>query len=60
MNARKFPRSLDQAFGPYHRSSQCPIEPMPDRMHPADWLVVKWGAICIVALVVILTWELLA
>lgn len=28
MNARRYPRTMDQAFGPYQRSSQCLIEPM--------------------------------
>lgn len=30
MNTRRYPRSCDEAFGPYNRSSQCEIEPMPD------------------------------
>lgn len=29
MNARSYPRTLEGAFGPYHRSSVCPIQPMP-------------------------------
>lgn len=28
MNTRRFARTLDDAFGPYHRSSVCPVEPM--------------------------------
>jgi hypothetical protein len=28
MNARRYPRTCDEAFGPYQRSSQCHIEPM--------------------------------
>ena len=60
MNTRRYPRTMDQAFGPYHRSSQCPIEPMPERMHPADRIVIKWSVICVTALVVIFALELLA
>lgn len=42
---RKFPRTLEEAFGPYQRG---PIEPMQDRqpMDPADKLVI---AVCILA-----------
>lgn len=34
MNTRTFPRTLDEAFGPYQRSSQCVIEPMPEPRTP--------------------------
>lgn len=30
MNTRRYPRTTDEAFGPYQRSSQCEIVPMPD------------------------------
>ncbi|GER21297.1 hypothetical protein [Variovorax boronicumulans] len=30
MNTRRYPRTTDEAFGPYNRSSQCVIVPMPD------------------------------
>lgn len=30
MNTRRYPRTTDEAFGPYNRSSQCEIVPMPD------------------------------
>jgi hypothetical protein len=29
----KYPRSMEEAFGPYNRGQ---LEPMPDPMHPAD------------------------
>lgn len=31
----RFPRDLESAFGPYQRSSQCVIEPMPDTREKA-------------------------
>jgi hypothetical protein len=30
MKARRYPRTTDEAFGPYNRSSQCEFVPMPD------------------------------
>lgn len=30
MSHLRFPRTMDEAFGAYQRSSQCVIEPMPD------------------------------
>jgi hypothetical protein len=29
VNTRRYPRTCDEAFGPYNRSSQCVIEPIP-------------------------------
>jgi hypothetical protein len=57
MNARRFPRTMEGAFGPYHRSSQCPIQPMPDRMHPADVIVTVASVAAVIALSVIFTYE---
>jgi len=57
MNARRYPRTMEGAFGPYHRSSQCPIEPMPDQLHPADLIVVRASLAVLAVLVVIFTCE---
>jgi hypothetical protein len=29
MNTRRYPRTMESAFGPYQRSSQCDIVPLP-------------------------------
>ncbi|RYE43934.1 MAG: hypothetical protein EOP24_26150 [Hyphomicrobiales bacterium] len=58
MNARRYPRTMDEAYGPYNRSSQCEIVPMDGNApHPADVLVVKVSLWCLVALAVIFTAE---
>jgi hypothetical protein len=45
---------MDQAFGPYNRSSQCVIEPMPDanKHRAADLALYIVGVIGIVAAIV--------
>jgi hypothetical protein len=50
VNTRKFPRSLEQAFGPYTSRDFIENDPMPD----ADRIVIAACAIGAVALVVIL------
>lgn len=55
MHTRKFPRTLEEAFGPYQRKSQ--IVPMPDTRTPrAEWALY---AVAVLALVV-LVWRLAA
>jgi hypothetical protein len=61
MNTRRYPRTLDQAFGPYNRSSQCEIVPMPSpRMHRADRVVTAASLIACLCLVAIFAAEYLA
>jgi hypothetical protein len=53
MNTRRYPRTTDEAFGPYNRSSQCEIVPMPDErdgLTAADFVlyIVAVIAICVV------------
>ena len=52
-------RTLDQAFGPYARSSTAVIVPMggAEPMHPADRLVLAASGVAFVALVIILLVE---
>jgi len=59
MNARRFPRTMDEAYGPYNRSSQCEIVPMGGHEvpHPADVLVVKVSLWCLLTLVAIFAAE---
>ena len=61
MNTRRYPRTCDEAFGPYNRSSQCEIEPMRDpHMHQADRVVVAASFIAGLALVAIIATDYLA
>jgi len=53
----RFPRNLESAFGPYHRSSVCPVEPMPEPMHSDDKLVILASVAAVIALIVIFTYE---
>nr|AER23985.1 hypothetical protein var108 [Variovorax sp. HH01] len=53
MNTRRYPRTMDEAFGAYQRSSQCEIVPMPDERDgpsAADFVlyIVAVIAICVV------------
>lgn len=57
MNARRYPRTMDEAYGPYHRSSQCSIVPMDEPLHPVDVMVIKVSAFCCAVLVVIFAGE---
>lgn len=52
---RRYARDMEGAFGPYHRSSQCHIEPMADaRAHQDKYLyIVSAAALAVVALVCI-------
>ena len=50
MNTRRYPRTTDEAFGPYQRSSQCEIVPMPDER---DGLTAADFALYIVAVIAI-------
>jgi hypothetical protein len=55
VNARRFPRTLDEAYGPYHRSSQCHIEPMggsKPKTRPADVALYIVGVIGVIAAIV--------
>jgi len=47
MNTRKYPRTIEEAFGPYARG---PIHAKPEPMHPADKIIVWIGAVVFVAL----------
>lgn len=48
MNARRYPRTMDEAYGPYHRSSVCPIQPMESDHRKADIALYIVGVICVV------------
>lgn len=54
MQTRKYPRTMNEAFGPY--AHQCPIvEPQ----RPIDWqdrVVIAGSVIAAVALAVVLAW----
>lgn len=50
MNTGRFPRTCDEAFGPYQRSSQCQIVPMPD---DRDGVTAADFALYIVAVIAI-------
>lgn len=54
MNARRYPRTCDEAFGPYQRSSQCHFVPMVDRKphRAADIALYIVGLIGVVAAIV--------
>jgi hypothetical protein len=54
VNARRYPRTTDEAFGPYQRSSQCVIEPMPDanKHRAADLALYIAGVIGVIAAIV--------
>lgn len=55
MNARRYPRTCDEAFGPYQRSSQCHFVPMNDGKpahHAADWALYIVGVISVIAAIV--------
>lgn len=54
MNARRYPRTCDEAFGPYNRSSQCHIEPMGGKsaQRAADIALYVVGVIGIIAAIV--------
>jgi hypothetical protein len=50
MNARRYPRTMEAAFGPYHRSSQCPIEPMGGKaQRTADTVLYVVGVLGVIA-----------
>lgn len=53
MNTRRYPRTCDEAFGPYNRSSQCEIVPMDDPVR--DFTATDWCIyiLFVVALVVV-------
>ena len=53
MNTRRYPRTTDEAFGPYNRSSQCEIVPMDDPVR--DFTAVDWCIyiLFVVALIVV-------
>lgn len=48
MNTRRYPRTLEQAFGPYARG---PIEEPSQPMHKTDRIVLVASALAVVALV---------
>ena len=51
MNSRKFPRTMDSAFGPYNRSSQCVIYPMRSKPHEGSIARVLVIAVVVFALI---------
>lgn len=51
MNTRRFPRTCDEAFGPYNRSSQCVIHPMPSPVTPRHDIALY--VIAVIALVIV-------
>lgn len=51
MNTRRYPRTSDEAFGPYNRSSQCEFVPMDDPV--SDYTVVDWCIYVLFALALI-------
>lgn len=52
MNTRRYPRSLEQAFGPYARG---PIEPMREQREPLSRRIADWAlyAAALLAIIVI-------
>lgn len=52
MNTRRYPRTMDQAFGPYNRSSQCVVESMPDDKHRAADLALYIVAVLAVIVLI--------
>jgi hypothetical protein len=53
MNTRRYPRTCDEAFGAYQRSSQCEFVPMEDPVR--DFTAFDWClyVLFVVALVVV-------
>jgi hypothetical protein len=47
MTTRKFPRTLDEAYGPGHRGSLCFA---PEPMIATDKIIVAIGAVVLIAL----------
>jgi hypothetical protein len=46
---------MDEAYGPYHRSSQCPIEPMQaDRIPSYDWALYLVAVLALIVLIGVL------
>jgi hypothetical protein len=55
MNARRYPRTCDEAFGPYNRSSQCRIEPMEaDRIPSYDLALYLVAVLALIVLIGVL------
>lgn len=48
MNTRRYPRTMQQAFGPYTSHY---IAEKPEPMHPTDRIVIKVCALALMALV---------
>jgi hypothetical protein len=44
---RKYPRTMQAAFGPYTSND---LQPMPEPMHPHDRIVIKASALALTAL----------
>lgn len=57
MNTRRYPRTCDEAFGPYQRSSQCPIEPMPEPQSAFDRALPVVYAACLVGFIAALVFN---
>lgn len=51
MNARRYPRTLSEAFGPYERG---PVHPMPDNSRPRLWLWITVYATAAIVLAVVI------
>lgn len=45
MHTRKFPRTMDEAFGPFNRSSVCQIVPMAGARVPVRSIALYVGAV---------------
>lgn len=55
MNARRYSRTMEEAFGPYHRSSVCPIEPMEaDRIPSFDLALYLVAVLALIVLIGVL------
>lgn len=49
MQTRKYPRTLNEAFGPY---ASGPIHPMPEPMHTSDRIALGVSVVAAIALAV--------
>ena len=47
MHTRKFPRTVEEAFGPFNRSSACQIVPMPHAKVPARSIALYVAAVLV-------------
>lgn len=61
LTVEHYSRTLDEHH-PYARSSTAQIVAMDadEPMHPVDVIVVRWSAVCVIALIVLFAWEYFA